>query len=133
MKIKSIKKFFFFTFLLLVVLYLFWGPLFPWNPLKPGFEKIKLSKATLYITKFNGENVVCNLDEILQEEEEFHGIGFKEKFKIIILGKENNMKRFQAYLKSYIINPKSYKIIFPEVYNEGLKEILQKYNAYMNL
>jgi hypothetical protein len=51
---------------------LFWGPLFPWNPLKFGFKKI-----------------------------ETYGI-----------------EKFQAYLKSYINNPKSYKIIFPEVYNE---------------
>jgi len=239
--------------------------LFPWNPIKSGFRKIESSKATVYITEFNDENVVYKLDEILQEEEEFHGIGFKKKFKIIILGKESNMKRFlpwmrgsgysvklgsvnviyiganarnsqhgiavflkheishllihqnarsgsnnmeilkqgwlsegvatyfggphyydkaeflevwtekgltfnnlyeenplemdgsifrlkytyyrffveflietygleklQAYLKSYIINPKNYKIIFPEIYDEELKEILQKYNAYMN-
>ena len=245
---------------------MFWGPLFPWNPLKFGFKKIESSKATVYITEFDGENVVYKLDEILQEEENFHGIGFKEKFKIIILGKESNMKRFlpwmrgsgysvklgsvnviyiganarnsqhgigvflkheishllihqntssggnnleilkqgwlsegvatyfggphyyeknefielwtkngltfddlyeenplemdrslfrlkytyyrffieflietygieklQAYLKSYIINPKSYKIIFPEIYNEELKYILRKYNAYMDL
>ena len=266
MKIKSRRKFFFLTFLLLVVLYLLWGPLFPWNPLKFGFKKIESPKATVYITDFNGENVVYKLDEILQEGEKFHGMGFKEKFKIIILGKESNMKRylpwmkgsgysvklgflnviyiganarnsqygigvflkheishllihqntsssgnnleilkqgwlaegvatyfggphyyeknefielwtengltfdnlyeenplemdrsifrlkytyyrffieflietygiekFQAYLKSYINNPKSYKIIFPEVYNEELNEILRKYNAYMNL
>jgi len=266
MKIISIKKFILLTSLLLVVLYLFWGPLFPWNPLKLGFKKIESPKATVYITAFNGEDVVYKLDKILQEEEAFHGIGFKEKFKIIILGKESNMKRFlpwmrgsgysvklgslnviyiganarnsqhgigvflkheishllihqntpsggnnmeilkqgwlsegvatyfggphyyeknkfvdlwtrkgltfdklyeenplkmdrsffelkytyyrffieflietygiekfQAYLKSYILHPKSYKIIFPEVYNEELKHILRKYNAYMNL
>ena len=263
---KSIKRFIFLAFFLLVVLYLFWGPLFPWNPLKPGFKKIESSKATIYITEYNGENVVYKLDEILQEEENFHGIGFKEKFKIIILGKESNMKRFlpwmrgsgysvklgsvnviyiganarnsqhgigvflkheishllihqnapsggnnleilkqgwlaegvatyfggphyyekneftelwtengltfdnlyeenplemdrnifrlkytyyrffieflietygiekfQEYLKSYIINPKSYKIIFPEIYDEEFKEILWKYNDYMSL
>jgi hypothetical protein len=260
-----VKKIIFFSLFLLVVLYLFWGPLFPWNPLKFGFQKIESSKATVYITEFNGENVVYKLDEILQEEEEFHGIEFNEKFRIIILGKESNMKRYlpwlggsgysvklgslnviyiganarnspygigvflkheishllihqnarsgsnnmeilkqgwlsegvatyfggphyyeknqfielwtkkgltfdnlyeenplemdgsifilkytyyrffveflietygieklQAYLKSYIINPKSYKIIFPEIYDEELIEILRKYNAYMN-
>jgi hypothetical protein len=247
-------------------LYLFWGPLFPWNPLKPGFKKFESSSVTVYITEFNGEDIVFKIDEILREEEDFHGIGFKKKFKIIILGKESNMKRFlpwlrgsgysvklgsvnliyiganarnsqygigvflkheishllihqntpsrgdnmeiqkqgwlsegvatyfggphyydkdefielwtqlgltfdslyeenplkmdrsifhlkytyyrffieflietygleklQAYLKSYLINPKNYKIIFPEVYNEELKEILQDYNDFMNV
>ena len=99
MKIKFKKKHFFIGFLLLVILYLFWGPLFPWNPLKLGYEKIESSKATIYITENNGENVVYNLDELIQEEEEFHGIKFKEKFKIIVLGKESNMKRYLPWLK----------------------------------
>jgi len=167
MKIKSRKKFFLLSFLLLVVLYLFWGPLFPWNPLKFGFKKIKSSKATVYITDFKDENVVYTLDEIVQEEEIFHGLEFKEKFKIIILGKESNMKRYlpwlrgsgysvklgsvnviylgtnarnsqygieklQTYVRSYIINPKTYKQIFPQVYDKDLYEILQEFNSYMN-
>ncbi len=266
MKIISGRKFFFLSFFLIVVLYLFWGPLFPWNPMKFGFKKIESSKATVYINEFNDEGVVYKLDEILKEEEEFHGMRFNEKIKIIILGKESNMKRFlpwmrgsgysvklgfinviyiganarksqygmgvflkheishllihqntssssnnleiqkqgwlsegvatyfggphyfeknqfielwkdkgmafdslyeenplemdgtvirlkytyyrffieflietygsekfQAYLKNYMNDPKSYKTIFPEVYNEDLNEILRKFNAYMNL
>lgn len=99
MKIKSKKKYFFLIFFLLVLLYLFWGPLFPWSPLKLGFKKIISSKAALYITDFEGENVVYNLDEILQEEEKFHGLKFMEDFKIIVLGKESNMKRYLPWLK----------------------------------
>ncbi|MCD4735986.1 MAG: hypothetical protein K8R53_08085, partial [Bacteroidales bacterium] len=99
MRIKSNKKYFILIFILLVVLYLFWGPLFPWSPLKLGFKKIESSKATVYITDFNDESVVCNLDEILQEEEKFHGLKFRERFKIIILGKESNMKRYLPWLK----------------------------------
>ncbi len=62
------KKYFLLIILLPVLLYLFWGPLFPWSPLKPGFNKIEYSKATVYITDFEGENIVYNLDQILQEE-----------------------------------------------------------------
>lgn len=43
------------------------------------------------------------------------------------------IERFQAYLKSYINNPKGYKMIFPDVYNEGLNEILWNFNTYMNM
>lgn len=98
MKIKFQKKYFFIGFLLLIILYLFWGPLFPWNPLKLGHEKIESTKATIYITEYDGENVVNKLDELIQEEEEFHGMEFKKKFKIIVLGKESSMKRYLPWL-----------------------------------
>ncbi|MFC2115480.1 peptidase MA family metallohydrolase [Bacteroidota bacterium] len=99
MKIRSRKKLLFLAFFLPVVLYLFWGPLFPWNPLKFGFKKIASSKANVYITDFNGESVVYKLNELIQEEEEFHALKFKEKFRIIILGKESNMKRYLPWMK----------------------------------
>lgn len=113
-KIKSIKKLFILTLLLLVVSYLFWGPLFPWNPLKFGFKKIESSKAAVYITDFKGENVVYKLDEILQDEEIFHGIEFMEKFKIIILGKESNMKRYLPWMNGsgYSVKLGSLNVIY---------------------
>ena len=79
MKIKSRKKFFFITFFLLVVLYLFWGPLFPWSPIKVGFKKIEFTKATVFIKDFKSESVVNTLNEIIHEEEVFHGLNFKKK------------------------------------------------------
>ena len=99
---------------MLVVLYLFWGPLFPWNPLKFGFKKIESSKATVYIIDINGESVVYKLNEILHEEEKFHGIEFKEKFKIIILGKESTMKRYLPWMKDsgYSVKLGSINVIY---------------------
>jgi hypothetical protein len=82
MKIISGRKFFFLSFFLIVVLYLFWGPLFPWNPMKFGFKKIESSKATVYINEFNDEGVVYKLDEILKEEEEFHGMRLCQKITV---------------------------------------------------
>jgi hypothetical protein len=75
-KIISGKRLFFSFFLLLIVSYLFWGPLFPWNPLKIGYKKIESSKATVYITDYDDENVVYQLDEIILAGENFHGIEF---------------------------------------------------------
>jgi len=98
MKKKSGIRIFFLTLFILVAAYLFWGPLFPWNPLKIGFEKIESSKATVYITEYDGESIVYRINELLLEVEDFHGIKFQDKFKIIILGKESNMKRFLPWL-----------------------------------
>jgi hypothetical protein len=99
MKIISLKRFFFLIFCLLVISYLLWGPLFPWNPLKFGYKKIESSKATVYITDHEDENVVYQLDEIILAGENFHGIEFRKRFKIIVLGKESNMKRHLPWLK----------------------------------
>lgn len=100
--------------ILLILSYLFWGPLFPWNPIKIGYEKIESSKATAYITDYNGEEVVYKLDEIIQEEEKFHDLKFKEKFKIIILGKESNMKRYLPWMSGsgYSVKLGSMNVIY---------------------
>lgn len=97
-KLKHRKKIFILVILVLVVSYLFWGPLFPWNPIKIGYKKIESSKATVYITDYNREDVIYDFDEIIEEEEKFHGLRFKEKFKVIILGKESNMKRYLPWM-----------------------------------
>ena len=99
MKTKFKKRYIFLILFLLIVLYLFWGPLFPWSPVKPGFIKVESSKATTYITKNEGDSVVYAIDEIIHEAEEFHDLSFKKKFKIIILGSKSNMKRFLPWLR----------------------------------
>ena len=39
------------------------------------------------------------MDELIQEEEKFHGLIFKKKFKIIIPGRETSMKRYLPWMK----------------------------------
>ena len=101
MKFRLKKKYFFWALLILFVMYLFWGPLFPWNSVKPGYKKIKSSKATIFISGFDKDRdrVAYNLDKIIREEEVFHGLEFKKNFRIIILGKESNMKRYLPWIK----------------------------------
>jgi len=98
----KIKKRYLVSLLLLVIIvsYLFWGPLFPWNPIKIRYKKINTSKATLYIKNITEkDSVVFNIDRILQEEENFHGLKYVDDFKIIILDKNSNMKRYLPWLK----------------------------------
>ena len=98
MKIRFRKKYIFLLLFFLAVLYLFWGPLFPWSPVKIGFTKIECSYAAVYIEDYDGDSIVYSMDEIIREEESFHGLKFKEKFKVIILGKDSNMKRYLPWM-----------------------------------
>jgi hypothetical protein len=81
------------------ICYLFWGPLFPWNPLKIGYQKISSSKATIYITEMTSkDSVIYRIDKIIQEEEKFHNLEYHEDFKIMIVSKDSHMKRFLPWL-----------------------------------
>lgn len=96
---KSRKKYFIPLFFVLLMVYLFWGPLFPWSPVKPGFKKIKSSGATLFYTDFDEKAFPYNLDKILREEEQFHNLTYQKYFRIIVPGKESNMKRYLPWMK----------------------------------
>jgi hypothetical protein len=82
--------------------------------MKRGFEKIDSPKATIYITDYNNEDDLFKLEDLLREEEEFHGLKFKEKFKIIVLGKDSNMKRFLPWLRGtgYSVKLGSFNVIY---------------------
>ena len=99
-----------YTFVLifcLFMLYLFWGPLLPWSPVKIGYKKIETEKCTLYIKDMaQGDEAVYKLDEILTAEEVWHNLKYKDHFKIVVLDKNSNMKRYVPWLKgdSYSVN-----------------------------
>ena len=77
-----------------IVFYLFWGPLFPWNPVKIGYTKISSSKATIYVNDITeNDTVVYRIQEIIKKEEEFHDLHYVDNFKIVVLNKESNNKR----------------------------------------
>ena len=72
--------------LVIIISYLFWGPLFPWNPIKIGYKKLTSSKATIYINHITErDSVVYRINEIILEEEKFHDLKYVDDFKIIIL------------------------------------------------
>ena len=84
----------------IILSYLFWGPLYPWNPIKIGYKKIKSAKATIYISDITEkDSIVYSINEIILEEEKFHDLKYVDDFKIIILNKESNMKRYLPWLK----------------------------------
>ena len=86
--------------LLIILSYLFYGPLYPWSPIKNGYKKINSSKATIYISDITDrDSAVYRLNDIVLEEEKFHDLKYVDDFKIIILNQKSNMKRFLPWLK----------------------------------
>jgi len=100
MKIKIKKRYIILTFLVLLLVYLFWGPLFPWSPIKPGFHKIESDQVTVFIDNFSKkDSLLYDIKQIMSGEEAFHGLKFKDKVKIIILSEDSNMKRFLPWME----------------------------------
>ena len=98
---KKTKRFYVILvlFFSVLVIYLFWGPLFPWNPIKIGYTKIDTPKAVIYISNITTkDSVVYHIGKIISEEEKFHDLKFKNKIKIIVLDEESNVKRYLPWL-----------------------------------
>ena len=51
----------------------FWGPLFPWNPVKLGYKTMRSTKAIIHIRDVTEkDSVIYNINEIIQNEEEVY-------------------------------------------------------------
>jgi hypothetical protein len=98
-----------------LVIYLFWGPLFPMSPVKKGYQTIKYTGATLYIQDIiHGDSCVFYLDDILKEEAEIHDLEYRSKIKVIIPGPGTSMKRFLPILRgrSYSVSLSGVNLIY---------------------
>lgn len=100
MAVKIKKKYLILLLVLaIILLYLFWGPLFPWSPIKIGYTKISSSKVTIYVDDITeNDSVVYRIQEILDKIEEFHGLHYVNNFRIVVLGAESNNKRYLPWL-----------------------------------
>jgi len=86
--------------LVLIICYLFWGPLFPWSPVTPGFIKTASEKAAVYIQKPAAhDSIALRIDCILLQEEQFHGLTYTNKIKILILNRQSSMKRYLPWMR----------------------------------
>ena len=134
------KQLFLASALLILICYLFWGPLFPWNPIKAGYEKISSPMATVYIAEMTGkDSVVYQIEQLIQEEEKFHNLTYKNEFKIIIVSKDSHMKRFVPWLagSGYSVSLSLLNVIYigpiARKSTEGLKRYLKHELSHMLL
>ena len=83
-----------------LLFYLFWGPLFAWSPIKPGFQKIPSTKANIYIQNMtSSDSIVYYIDQILGDEEVFHQLNYEDRVTIIIVDPKTKMNRFAPWLR----------------------------------
>ena len=73
----------------------FFGPLFPYCPLKPGFDKMELERCTII---YPGGSVLSpeysTLDKLMDETEGFHRLSFRKRVQVIVCATPGQYKRF---------------------------------------
>ncbi len=73
----------------------FFGPLFPWCPVKPGFAKLRLNRCTiLYPKGTQPAPEYATLDTLMEEMEQFHKLRFKKEIQVIVCASNEQCKRF---------------------------------------
>jgi hypothetical protein len=81
----------------LVIYHLFWGRLFAWSPLKPGYRSLSFSKAVLLLPKYWPLPEELNgIDAILTDVEEFHALRFNKPVVVILARTEKEIQRFSG-------------------------------------
>jgi hypothetical protein len=80
MKLRSL----YYAGILLVLLLFPYGPLFPWSPVKPGFEHIALDRADVYYpTGTTLDPAYLRADSIIRESESFHRLAAPKRICIV--------------------------------------------------
>jgi hypothetical protein len=71
---------------------------------KIGYSKVRTPRYTLFVKEMIP--AVQRLDTILRAEEEWHGLEYRKKFRMVVLDEKKHMKRFVPWLKGdgYSVN-----------------------------
>ena len=73
-----------FFFVLVLGLSFLSGPLFPWSPLKMGYDSEDFQQATVYFPAGTACPDDCSfINHIMEDVEQFHGLKFKARVRII--------------------------------------------------
>src|SRR5262245_10320838 len=71
-------------FFLMLALAFPFGPLFPWSPLKLGYNRTSYARADVYVGQQNQlSNDYGLVDQMMSEAERFHGLTFKRRVRVI--------------------------------------------------
>ena len=84
-----------FAFVLLLLMLFPYGPLFPWSPVKPGFEHVALGRADVYYPSGAPlDPAYLKLDEYLAESERFHQMKAPARLCVVACGDWASFGRF---------------------------------------
>jgi hypothetical protein len=85
----------FFAFVLLLLMLFPYGPLFPWSPVKPGFEHLALQRADIYYPSgMTLDPAYRRVDEFIAESERFHWLHAPARISVIACGDWTSFGRF---------------------------------------
>jgi hypothetical protein len=83
------------TAMLLIALACLYGPLFPWSPVKPGYERLRLEHADVYFgagTYLDAD--YRQLDHDISAAEQFHELKLHHRMTIIVCRSWSDLHRF---------------------------------------
>ena len=84
----------FVAMLLLTYAFLF-GPLFPWSPVKPGYERLRLVRADVYFGAGSSLDPAYGLvDQAIEITERFHQLDLRHRMTIIVCRDWADFHRF---------------------------------------
>jgi hypothetical protein len=85
--------------LVLVLLAFPYGPLFPWSPVKPGYEKTELARADVYSPKGRPlDPAYRKLDDYIAQTEQYHQFNMPKRVTVIATADWGDFKRFMPTL-----------------------------------
>ncbi len=84
------------TGLIAIICFSLWGFLAPFSPVIVGFEKKETARAVIYFHKGVDISIFekLDVDRIVAENEDFHGLKYKEKVEIFACGSDAEKRRF---------------------------------------
>src|SRR6202022_2668627 len=81
--------------MLLLTKALLWGPLFPWSPVKPGYELLRLVRADVYFGAGSSlDPAYARVDEAIEITERFHQLNLRHRMTIIVCRDWADFHRF---------------------------------------
>jgi hypothetical protein len=86
---------------ILFVLMLFpYGPLFPWSPVKPGYDHVALERADVYFASGTTlDSAYRRIDEYIAKSEQFHGLRAPKRICVVACKDWDSFRRFLPHMR----------------------------------
>ncbi len=118
------SKLFFGVFLLLLFMVLpyqfLWGKLFPYSPVKLGFEKFEFSNIVVYVQDGSETYDYKSLDSLIPSVENFHKLNFVNKPEIIFFRDANSYYQRTITKARFYSYPNGTLVVSPWAVKEAL-------------
>jgi hypothetical protein len=95
-----------FAFVFYAFLY---GPLFPWSPIKPGYNHLSLARADVYYAQATTPDpAYSQLGSLIAEADSFHRLPLRKRIRIITCRDWGDFARFVPTLRGRVVGAVTY-------------------------